>query len=63
VLKALPGVQQVESISTVSFRLQTADVAAVRKQIYELALQQGCDIVSLQSGNQSLEDVFRNLTR
>ncbi len=63
VLGRLPGVSSVETIGAASFRLGTADVVQLRKQIYELALQQGRDIVSLQSGNQSLEDVFRNLTR
>ena len=62
-LEAVPGVTRVEVLTPVSYRLGTGDVAALRKQIYELALKLGRDIVSLQSGNQSLEDVFRNLTR
>lgn len=44
------------------FKLQTANPEAVRKQILELALRHNLNIVSLQSGNQSLEEVFRELT-
>jgi ABC-2 type transport system ATP-binding protein len=34
----------------------------VRKQLLEMALQHNLNIVSLQSENQSLEEVFRSLT-
>jgi len=35
----------------------------VRKQILEISLQNNLNIVSLQSENQSLEEVFRSLTQ
>lgn len=44
------------------YLLQTANPEAVRKQILELALQQNMNIVSLQSENQRLEDIFKSLT-
>jgi ABC-2 type transport system ATP-binding protein len=45
------------------YRITTTNPEAVRKQLLELALQHNLNIVSLQSESQSLEDVFRNLTR
>ncbi len=44
------------------FKLQTSDPERLRKQLFELALQHKLNIVSLQSENRSLEDIFRNLT-
>jgi ABC-2 type transport system ATP-binding protein len=46
-----------------SYRIQTSNPEAVRKQILELSLQHNLNIVSLQSENHSLEDVFRSLTQ
>jgi gliding motility-associated transport system ATP-binding protein len=45
-----------------TYKLQTQNPEAVRKQILELSLQHNLNIVSLQSENQSLEEVFRTLT-
>ncbi|MET0635952.1 MAG: gliding motility-associated ABC transporter ATP-binding subunit GldA [Chitinophagaceae bacterium] len=45
-----------------TYKFETSDAAFVRKQLQELAGQHHLDIVALQSGAQSLEDVFRNLT-
>jgi len=46
-----------------SYKLETSKPEAVRKQILELSLQNNLNIVSLQSENQSLEEVFRSLTQ
>jgi ABC-2 type transport system ATP-binding protein len=46
-----------------SYRIQTANPEIVRKQILELALLHNLNIVSLQSEDQSLEEVFRSLTQ
>ncbi|HKB45297.1 MAG TPA: ATP-binding cassette domain-containing protein, partial [Chitinophagaceae bacterium] len=46
-----------------SYRIQTSNPESVRKQIVELSLQHNLNIVSLQSENQSLEEVFRSLTQ
>lgn len=45
------------------YKLQTSKPEAVRKQILEISLQNNLNIVSLQSENQSLEEVFRSLTQ
>jgi ABC-2 type transport system ATP-binding protein len=44
------------------WELETTDPAEAKKQLLNLSLQNNLNIVSLQSGNQSLEEVFRNLT-
>ncbi len=62
-LKNLPGVTTVENIQYSMFNIQCSDADALKKQILQLALDNNLNIVSLQSGGQSLEDVFRQLTQ
>jgi ABC-2 type transport system ATP-binding protein len=61
-LEKLSGVTEIEQLQTNTYKLQTANPEIVRKQIVELSLQHNLNIVSLQSENQSLEEVFRTLT-
>ena len=61
-LQKLSGVTEIEQLQTNTYKLQTANPEIVRKQIVELSLQHNLNIVSLQSENQSLEEVFRTLT-
>ena len=44
------------------FNIQCSDAEAVKKQLLQLAVDKNLNIVSLQSENQSLEDVFKALT-
>ncbi len=60
-LRALEGVQNVEEISN-QYHIQTLDAEKVKKQLLEFSLQNNLDILSLQSKNKSLEEVFRGLT-
>src|ERR1051326_2627345 len=67
-LEKLNEVSIVEELQTSNFkpnsyRIQTSNAEAVQKQILELALRNNLNIVSLQSENQSLEEVFRSLTQ
>lgn len=62
ILGNLVAVTRVEELQTNSYKLQTANPETVRKQILELAVQKNLNIISLQSENHSLEDVFRSLT-
>ena len=62
-LKNLYGVDAAERLSTAQFKLSTNNPEQVRKQIFELALEHNLNIVSLQSESQSLEEVFRALTK
>ena len=62
IFEKINGVTKVEQLQTSNFKLQTNNPEAVRKQILEIALQQNINIVSLQSENQSLENIFKTLT-
>jgi ABC-2 type transport system ATP-binding protein len=61
-LQALPGVQSVSRTDANNWQLATDEPEQLRKQILELSLQHNFNIVSLQSENQSLEAIFRDLT-
>ncbi|MDF2186955.1 gliding motility-associated ABC transporter ATP-binding subunit GldA [Paraflavitalea sp. CAU 1676] len=61
-LERLSSVRTVNKINTNEWELVCNNVQEARRQLMELALQQNLNIVSLQSGTQSLEEVFRSLT-
>ncbi len=61
-LAQIPGVTGVTQLSPNEWQLQTGEPDAVKKLLLTLALQNNWNIVSLQSENQSLEEIFRNLT-
>ena len=62
-LKGLKDVTGVEQLETTNYKLQTTNPESVRKQLLELSLQNNLNIVSLQSESNSLEEVFKSLTR
>ncbi|MEO5945291.1 MAG: gliding motility-associated ABC transporter ATP-binding subunit GldA [Chitinophagaceae bacterium] len=51
-----------ESFGQAIFIIQCSDPASVKKQILQLAIDKNLNIVSLQSENQSLENIFKTLT-
>ena len=61
-LRQIPQVSAVHQKEGNHWSLETADPEAVRRQLLQLSLQHNRNIVSLQNENQSLEEVFRNLT-
>ena len=61
-LERLQGSKTVTKIDTNSWEIETADAEGLRKQILAMAIEHNLNIVSLQSGSKSLEDVFRSLT-
>jgi len=61
-LEGISDVGNIQQYQPRHFKLHTSDPGLVRKQLFELALQHNLNIVSLQSENRSLEDIFRNLT-
>ncbi|MEP7373318.1 MAG: gliding motility-associated ABC transporter ATP-binding subunit GldA [Chitinophagaceae bacterium] len=63
VLEQLKEVINVSQLQPSFFKIHTTNPEIVRKQILELALLHNLNIVSLQSEDQSLEDVFRSLTQ
>lgn len=60
--RAVPGLQSLRKISSTEWELEAADPAEAKKQLLALSVEQNLNIVSLQSSDQSLEDVFRSLT-
>lgn len=62
-LNNLTAAKTVTKLDANNWQLTTDDSDQLRKQIMELSLQHNLNIVSLQSENQSLEDVFRTLTQ
>ncbi len=61
-LLRLPAAVTVTKVDTYIWKLQSNDEEALRKQILSMAVENNLNIVSLQSGGNSLEDVFRSLT-
>ncbi|HEY4286173.1 MAG TPA: gliding motility-associated ABC transporter ATP-binding subunit GldA [Puia sp.] len=61
-LAQISGVTGITRLSPTEWELQTREPDAVKKLLLTLALQNNWNIVSLQSENQSLEEIFRNLT-
>jgi len=61
-LKTLPGVDAVNKLNGNEWELGCSNVNDVKRSLLELSLQQNLNIISLQSGEQKLEEVFRNLT-
>ncbi len=59
---AITEISKIENSDSHTWKLETGNPDLVRKQLFELALQHNLNIVSLQSEQHSLEDVFRNLT-
>jgi len=61
-LQALPGVDAVNKLNEREWELACTNLHNVKRLLLELSLQHNLNIVSLQSGEQRLEEVFRNLT-
>jgi ABC-2 type transport system ATP-binding protein len=60
-LKTIDGVDNAEANEN-QYQLQTSDPEKVKKLLLEFSLENNLDILSLQTKNKSLEEVFRNLT-
>ena len=62
VLNELNGVTNKQKMETGAWKLKTDNPENLRKQLLELSIKNNLNIVSLQSENNSLENIFRNLT-
>jgi ABC-2 type transport system ATP-binding protein len=62
-IRRLPGVRTVSKVDAHTWSIETDDPETVRKELVQLSLQHNLNIVSLQSENQSLEEVFRSFTQ
>ena len=61
-LQGLQGVETVNKAGDTTWEITCSNVNDVKRLLLELSLQHNLNIVSLQSGEQRLEEVFRNLT-
>jgi len=61
-LRRLEAVKNVNKIDTYTWSIETNDPDRVRTELKRLERENNLDIVSLQSENQSLEEIFRSLT-
>lgn len=61
-LASLPGVERVAETGEGHYTLFTRDAESLRKQLLQESLNRGWTLVSLQSEQQSLEEIFRALT-
>jgi len=62
-LRRLAAVKSVNKIDTYTWNLETNDPETVRSELKKLERENNLDITSLQSENQSLEEIFRLLTQ
>jgi ABC-2 type transport system ATP-binding protein len=58
----LQGVNRLQQTDGNNWELETGDPDRLKKQLLELALKNNLNIVSLQSDQKKLEDIFRSLT-
>ncbi|MGH2643140.1 MAG: gliding motility-associated ABC transporter ATP-binding subunit GldA [Chitinophagaceae bacterium] len=63
VLKTIPGIKEMHQSSPCVWNITATSPEAVKKSLWQLALQNNLNIVSLQSNTVALEDVFRKLTK
>lgn len=61
-LQNLTATKSVTKADNNTWNITTTNPDLLRKQLFELALEKKLNIISLQSGNRSLEEVFRTLT-
>jgi ABC-2 type transport system ATP-binding protein len=61
-LEKLNGVAAVKNLQQSLFNIQCSNAESVKKQLLQLAVDKNLNIVSLQSSEQSLEEIFRTLT-
>jgi ABC-2 type transport system ATP-binding protein len=61
-LRRLDNTKTVTKIDAQNWTIETDNPESVRKGLLQLAIEHNLNIVSLQSENKSLEDIFRSLT-
>ena len=61
-LNSMNNISGIENIERGIWKIKISNPENVRKQLLELSLKNNLNIVSLQSENNSLENIFRQLT-
>ncbi|MEO7313001.1 MAG: gliding motility-associated ABC transporter ATP-binding subunit GldA [Chitinophagaceae bacterium] len=59
---AISGTTSIGKITDTQWQLAGNDIAAIRKQVMQLALDKNLNILSMQEGGGTLEEIFRQLT-
>ncbi|MEO6917206.1 MAG: gliding motility-associated ABC transporter ATP-binding subunit GldA [Chitinophagaceae bacterium] len=62
-LRALEGSASVEDLQNAGFRIGTTNAESLKRLLLRFALDKNLNIISIQSESQSLEDIFRDLTK
>ena len=62
-METIRDVESIENLQPGMYKLSTQNPDAVKKQLFELSLNHGFNIISLQSESLRLEEVFRSLTQ
>ena len=60
--RAITSLQRLERVTANEWNLAAGDIPEAKRQILEMAVTRSLNIVSLQTAQNSLEDVFRQLT-
>lgn len=60
--KAISSLTQLNRLNPQEWEISATDLNEAKKQLLELSVRENLNIVSLQSGEKSLEEVFRSLT-
>jgi ABC-2 type transport system ATP-binding protein len=63
VWKDIPALHSFRKTGELEWELEGDDPEKIKKQLLALSLQNNWNLVSLQSENRSLEDIFRGLTK
>lgn len=61
-LRELKGVQNIKSTQVNAYQLHCIDAEQIKKQLLQLAIDKNLNIISLQSDDNNLENIFRSLT-
>jgi len=60
--RTIPSLTSLNSTAPGNFEISAPDLNEAKKQLLELSMRENLDIMSLTSGEQTLEDLFRRLT-
>lgn len=62
-LQALGDSQSIQELQNAGFRISTGNAESLKRLLLRFALDKNLNIISIQTENQSLEDIFRDLTK
>ncbi|HEY8398173.1 MAG TPA: gliding motility-associated ABC transporter ATP-binding subunit GldA [Flavihumibacter sp.] len=60
--RAIPSLTSLNRVSATEWELESSDPAEAKKQLLAMSIEHNLNILSLQTADQRLEDIFRSLT-